>query len=435
MFIPNHSIYTFLFILLSFPLFAQTFQGPIPPISEGFGAWGEHEVLIDSIDHPSYNNKFVTIFHPQNYNQPIPTIFYCHGYGITDYRRHLALFKFIASKGYALVFSPYPSGISHNSNNQKMLDGFIAATDSFSTIIDTSRIGLMGHSYGAGATPWVGKELFVNKNWGENGRFMFLNASWFIRQMSQEDLNNFPDDCKFICQVNEYDSTNDHRMSIDLFCNINIPESEKDFIIIPRDSIVINNDSTYIFTAGHNVLSTNNSTEETRYDAHDYYAIFRLLDALAAYTFEGDAIAKEVALGNGSLAQISMGEVLQPLVVTDHPTPIHPQDFYFPWPCHTDFFGINPRIDHCNDECPEIVNVSLPSTNENFLIHPNPTTDYLHISTKNTKQQIVIYNSLGHQMGNYQFDYNIQIDLTLWPNGVYWIVCNNSLSPSSFVKK
>ena len=117
-----------------------------------------------------------------------------------------------------------------------------------------------------------------------------------------------------------------------------IPDAEKDFMLIKKTVL-----PTYTYTAEHNLP---NSREA--YDAYDYYGIYRLLDALMDYSFNGNAAAKNTALGNGSLEQITMpsynGQALAPLQVTDNPIPQYPQSKY-QFPCSA---LNNPRIANCN---------------------------------------------------------------------------------------
>lgn len=306
-----------------------------------------------------------------------------------------------------------------------MLDGFIEAASVYSDIIDTTRIGILGHSYGAGAIPWVGKKLFTESGWGENGKFMFLNASWFIRNMDQEDLESFPDDCKLICQVNDQDRSNDHRMSIDLFCNINIPVEEKDFVLVKADTIAIDQDSSYIYHAAHNLIGTVGHSSETRFDAQDYYAVFRLLDALAVYTFTGDLNAKHVALGSGHPDQVYMGGQLSPLLVTDSPEPAHPESFYNAWPCHTNFFGINPRIEHCDDMCPVSSTIAVTNQPDYITVYPNPVSGRELIIEWDETQQITafkLYSMNGEMISSGRLEpdqLKYQLDMPDCPKGVY----------------
>ena len=72
-------------------------------------------------------------------------------------------------------------------------------------------------------------------------------------------------------------------------------------------------------------------------DGLDHWAIFRLIDALAAYAFEGDAAGRRVALGHGSPEKIGMGSwpdgtPLTPLGWSADPEPVAAESHYmFPY--------------------------------------------------------------------------------------------------------
>ena len=139
-------------------------------------------------------------------------------------------------------------------------------------------------------------------------------------------------------EVYDEDVVNDHRMAIDIFTTINISNAEKDFITVKADTV-----SSYIYSAGHDM-----PTSYAAFDALDYYAYYRLIDALCDYTFNGSLAGKEVALGNGIGAQITMPTGLQSLVQTDTPTALYPETIYG-FPCSS--VG-NPRNMYCDSTMP-----------------------------------------------------------------------------------
>lgn len=118
-------------------------------------------------------------------------------------------------------------------------------------------------------------------------------------EITQEELQSFPSDTKLIIEICADDAVNDHRMAADMFTNINIDDAEKDFLVVQSDTI-----NGYIYYAGHDVPTNYNA-----FDALDYYAYYRLIDALCDYTFNGNPAGKEVALGNGSTDQVMMPPV------------------------------------------------------------------------------------------------------------------------------
>ena len=312
--------------------------GPIPRPSSGYGKDGQYQVAKISFDSPLYAGKQVEIFYPHGSMSPKPTIFFSHPYGGEESEYNIGLFEFIARKGYTVVFAPYPTfDVSIDDRYNTLWESFKKAVIDYPEIIDKTKVGFMGHSFGAGASFGLAFKAFVNEGWGEQGRFIFAMAQWYSFQLTPDQLQQFPSNTKLISQIYDDDVSNDHRMAIDIFKHISIPESEKDFILI-RKSIF----TEYTYIADHVLPNT-----RMAYDAYDYYGVYRLLDALIDYSFNNNAAAKNVALGNGGTEQVTMpsynGQQLEPLVVTDDPTPQYDQSRYQSQ-CGA---SVNPRAMYC----------------------------------------------------------------------------------------
>jgi hypothetical protein len=302
-------------------------QGPVSRPLTGYGSDGNFEVAEIDFPSPEYTQKDVSIFYPKGISSPAPVVFYLHGYGGENKNLWSGIFRFIAKKGYVVVFSPYPTLNSTIEERYNILwRGFTDAVKRYPAIIDSTKTGFMGHSFGGGAAIALAYRAFSERGWGSRGRFIFTMAPWYSYEADNQMLNNFPSDTKLLSQVYEDDSINDHRMAIDIYNNINIPDSEKDFIIVKKSVI-----QGYTYLAEHDLPSTFKA-----YDAYDYYSVYRLLDALMDYTFNGSMAGKNVALGNGSAEQITMpgynGQIMSPLSVTDNPVPEFDQSKYiFKW--------------------------------------------------------------------------------------------------------
>jgi pimeloyl-ACP methyl ester carboxylesterase len=305
------------------PYIDDDLAGPISRPQSGYGADGTHTAAKVSFASPLYAGKKVDIFYPQDMTGPRPTIFYSHPYGGEESEYNIGLFEFIAKKGYTVVFAPYPTfGASIDERYSTLWESFSEAVSKYPAIIDTTQVGFMGHSFGGGASFALAHRGFIDRGWGENGRFIFAMAQWYSFQITDQELMEFPANTKLISQIYDDDDTNDHRLAIDLFEHNNIPDAEKDFILI-RKSVI----GGYTYIADH-VLPNSRSA----YDAYDYYGVYRLLDALIDYSFHNNAAAKNVALGNGSTEQVTMpsyqGVAMSPLEVTDNPVPQYPQGKY-----------------------------------------------------------------------------------------------------------
>jgi len=307
------------------------------PIDSGFGAPGPYKMLYDSadngIDVRNQNWRLVHFFYPDKPG-PKPTIILCHGYMSQIPDQFNTFITFVVSKGYAViypVFSPFPNVSDSETVHQKyaaMHRGIDTAYAHWPQHIDTSRIGFFGQSFGAGAIPSVAYTLITKKKWGTRGAFMFLSAPWFVHGITMKQLRDYPSHVKLIVQVYNDDRVNDHQLAVFLYNTIGIDKSEKDYITLYSDSY-----NGYSIQADHfTAFSPSNTNGDENF--HDYYGIYRLIDALGTYAFTGDSTAKNIALGNGSQEQRYMGHwdettPVRELSVTDRPRAVHPENRYF----------------------------------------------------------------------------------------------------------
>ncbi len=332
----NKTIY-FIFIFTNY--ITSQHQGPIPPITSGYGAEGSLSVRVDSIPSKSWRRKQIYLYYPEPTKELIPAILFLKGMGVDSKEVYGHILSHIATKGYCAVMPDYKlASFPHQGRTyKKLLAELLYAVTKLSSLIDTSRIGFVGHSFGGAAIPALTWQCINNKKWGGRGAFMFIMAPHFVFEITQSQLERFPKQVKLVMQVYEDDDCNDHRIAADIFRTINIPAREKDFMILMSDS---NAAAGYKLTADHAVpYSKFDSDGEV--DGMDYYGIYRIFDALAEYTFTQNREAKEIALGNGSIKQGFMGtwpdkSPVKELCVPDNPVMLHSCKFYYfhwkhPW--------------------------------------------------------------------------------------------------------
>lgn len=347
------------------------YQGPVPPPPSGYGAAGSCTVATVSFPSPFWQEQQVDLFYPKNVVLPVPAIFFSHGYGGTKSVYYQEMMTHLATRGYGAVFSPYKTlGATHEERYNMLFEGFKEAIHRYPHIIDSTRVGFAGHSFGGGATPAMAYRGFVEHGWGANGKCMILMAPWYVLEITQEKLTAFPRDVKLIVQLYDDDVINDHRMGIDLFVNIGIPDANKDCVFLFSDTV-----QGYVYTADHSVCAQN--TSNGVYDAYDIYGVFRLLDALADYAFTGDATAGRVALGNGAPEQTVMGP-FKPLFVTDKPAAAYPGNKYS-MACDN---LQNPRRNYCSGGTAVAGNAGLPTGEQypQFYSIPSPGTGLTEIN-------------------------------------------------------
>jgi len=277
-------------------------EGPIPPIQSGYGANGAFTVKVDKFPSPLYDNEKVQVFRPVEESEPAPVIFFAPGFNNNDPDEYRSLINHIVSRGYALVYLPFQviSGdiTLHEKRYNTIWAGFEEAVKRFGDSFDLTRLGFVGHSYGAAALPAMMQRAVVGKGWGQNGAFVYSMAAWYVFNFNVKEYVNWPQHVKLLVQVYEDDGVCDHRMSKEMFERANLPASEKDFVML-RSERRFN----YTLNAEHGTPSSGSDE-----NALDYYGIYRMFDALADYCFNASEAGKRIALGNGSAEQRFMGK-------------------------------------------------------------------------------------------------------------------------------
>ncbi|MBD3419044.1 MAG: hypothetical protein GF398_02890 [Chitinivibrionales bacterium] len=318
-------------------------QTTMLPPAHGYGSWGEYDMRRNSIAHPQLAEDSVYFFRPDADTLNPPLFLFCPGIAAREPRHYLAIISFLVSNGNAVLYAPFKASVGFTDPQKaykQMWTGFDTGLVAWRSEYDTSHVGIIGHSYGAGAIPAFAWKIFIERKWGLQGAVMYMMAPWYCHEITHKQLLSFPAYVKLIVQVFEHDNVNDPRIAKDIFHTIGIPSDEKDFIILHSDST----HPDYILTADH---STPNGARKHGKNVNflDYNGIWRLLDALVDYAFTGSSQAKSIALGNGNPDQRFMGlwnetDSLQPLYAGDRPPMPQPQAYYNNfWLNH-----VNPRL-------------------------------------------------------------------------------------------
>lgn len=272
------------------------------PIAEGFGAPGPYGLSSRRVANPEWPALPVFVFLPDGAPLPVPVLLLAHAYleahDVED--AYAGLVAHLGSRGLAVVYPSYPSSGRHEQRYAALWSGFVAGLEAARGLLDLSRMGFIGHSYGAGAVPATAWRALREQGWGSRGAFLYLMAPWFALQIDADALRDFPPHARVLVQVFDDDTANDHRIAIALFEAIGVPGPHKDYLRVQSDRR-----GACELPALHTVPLSRGAW--ARDDALDQRAVFRLVDALAAAAFEGDEAGRRVALGQGSAEQLEMG--------------------------------------------------------------------------------------------------------------------------------
>ncbi len=253
----------------------------ISNISSGYGADGEYDMEIRTLSNPLWGGKDISILFPKGVTKKCPVIFFSHGYGASDWLKYYTSFMHhIVSKGYIVVFSPYQTfGARMEDRYNTLWKGFEVAVQEYKDKMDLTKVGFVGHSFGGGATPAMAYKGLWEKGWGEKAAFLYVLAPWYSYGIDDEKLTQYPDNTILVMQLYDKDETNDHRMGIDIFKSIQLPENQKFFQMIRSQKI---NDCMVV--ADHLTPTQKNSSLRLK-----QYAVFKPFDALSDISFNGNS--------------------------------------------------------------------------------------------------------------------------------------------------
>jgi hypothetical protein len=187
-------------------------------------------------------------------------------------------------------------------------------------------MGFVGHSYGAGALPWVAWRALREKGWGGEGALLYSMAPWYALDVDSERLRELPEHLRVLIQVFEDDTATDHRIAIEQFHGIGVPDDFKEFVRVRSDA-----NGACRQPAVHTVPQSTGL--RARDDGIDSYGVYRLFDALAAFAFDGDPAGRRIAFGHGNAEQLDMGRwsdgtPVTLLEVSRDPQPLHAEEQY-----------------------------------------------------------------------------------------------------------
>jgi len=277
-----------------------------------FGQGGDHNIAPIYVE-PS---EGATLYYPADASatHPVPVVFFAPGWGSTSPADYDTILQFIASHGYAAVYAPDENLFT----SANMLNDFRAmvADPVVSSLLDTSRIGVIGHSMGGGHVFNLLDKLSDVDGWGSQGRFLFSIEPWFAFDMQQIDMRTLPANTHIVLQqygpggFNSQNGTDTRIPLTEYYLLESIPEAQKDYQV---DETV---NHQYPYGSGNDYATKQ--------------IILAPLDALMELTFRnpGSATAHAAALELGSDDPYANGLGIQQVFPRNDPQIQYPCNGY-----------------------------------------------------------------------------------------------------------
>jgi len=250
-----------------------------------YGESGTHTVAT----HTEVDTGDSVIYYPADMStsNKVPVVFFNPGWQSSDPQDYETLLQFIAGHGYAVIYAKdyYGDTASFISRFEKMLDG----NNDILPKLDTTRIGVIGHSSGGGDTFKI-LEHFSNSGYGNNGRFLMALDPWFAFDMNSEGMRNLPSNINLvILQFGSDGGATDPRIPLSEYALLNsIVDNKKDYQVYTQEN------------ADHGYPSGNKPVDQMQ-------GVLKPLDALMDYTFNGTTGAHDIALEVGSDDPVGTG--------------------------------------------------------------------------------------------------------------------------------
>ena len=194
---------------------------------------------------------------------PKPTLYFLSA-ATTDRKYYAHIFHYLVKEGYVVV------GLSTQSFASDYImyhfyDAIQYARKVCKTkgISDETRVGLIGHSSGAGVLPSLGYKLFTEDKLGSNGRFIWGASPWIDFQY--KNSMRLPKDTNFVTVLYENDHSTDPRIYLDIYKLMDV--NHKAFIMVKKGG----NHQTLFYPTPKKLI---------------YEGAYRLISDLATYTFK-----------------------------------------------------------------------------------------------------------------------------------------------------
>ena len=333
---------------------------------------------------PKESTAESTVYFPADLQagEKVPVVFFASGwhsnaeaYKHTDYS---TLLRFIASQGYYVIY------LRQGWLNDRTFPRYQEALDRYADHIDTTRIGVVGHSLGGGNTFKILDYFSKEKGYGENGRFIMVIEGWYAWEMNQADMKNLPPNTHLVMQQygpggnNAVNDTDPRIVLTEYYMLDSIPAAQKDYQVYA--------DANHTYPYGDR-------------DYGDMQIILKPLDALMDYTFNHTAAAHDIALEIGNDDPYADGHGIQE---------VKPQNAYGN---KCDGSDTHTDIDYCafGKKYPPTQKLQ-PRATDDTIRRPavgNPTHDNVYGTT------IAIVNKSDNALSNYPKVQSWNSDMTL----------------------
>lgn len=306
------------------PAEAQLFPAPPGQPTTGLGANGPCTETRESARNPAVANNYISVYSPggdaaspavggtcSDGGRPVVAV--VHGLGAgTDAQLlggvsllYADLISHLVSVGNVVIFATYDTDTDDFVGSYRAQDAALAAAETMAPRGDFSRFGIVGHSMGGGATPYLVQQATA-RGWGSQALWAVPVAPWYVHGVGTGPVT-VPDHTQVVVIGYDNDTYVDNRIGIDLYRSLTVPADQKQHVTVHSQSRWFTTLNAQ-HTAANSILAPN--------DAIRFYGLYRIIDAVQTCSLFGTDCDADLSY----MGRWSDGAAVTPAVSTDDPT-------------------------------------------------------------------------------------------------------------------
>jgi hypothetical protein len=219
------------------------------------------------------------------------------------------LIRHLVSIGNVVVFATYNTDLNDFVGSYRNEDAAIAFASTMAPRADFSRLGIVGHSMGGGAVPYLAQRA-VARGWGSRDLWLVPIAPWYVHGVGTGPIA-VPSHARVAVIAYDNDTYVDNRIGIDLFESLTLPPSQKQHVTVRSQTrFLVSLNAQH--TAANSLIAPN--------DAIKFFGLYQVTDATESCALVGSNCDADLSF----MGRWSDGQPVTPAVSTDTPVDTGP---------------------------------------------------------------------------------------------------------------